>query len=289
MADLNIQKISSFDSPELQPYATMKRPLAHEQQGIFVAEGVKVVRRLLESHFAVASVVLPEKWLDEFRPLIEARAESIAVYLAEKKFLEGLVGFSMFQGVLAVGKIPPPVSLDDIIQKSPRPRLFVAVDALTNAENLGALVRNCVAFGVQALIVGETSSSPYLRRAVRNSMGTIFQLPVIEPGRDALPRVQADRQVGPTNLAQTLRDLRARGVRCIAAHPHTDKKVLSQTDFTQNCCIVFGSEGAGISPAVLEACDDAVAIPMPPSVDSLNVGAAAAVFLYEAARQRGRS
>ena len=281
-----IEKISSFDSPELQPYGTMKRPLEHETQGIFVAEGVKVVRRLLESHFAVASVVLPEKWLETFRPLIETRAEQITVYLAEKKFLEGLVGFSMFQGVLAVGKIPPPVSLDDILQKSPKPRLFVAVDALTNAENLGALVRNCVAFGVQALIVGETSSSPFLRRAVRNSMGTIFQLPVIELGRDARPRVQADRQVGPTILVQTLRELRARGVRCVAAHPRTDRKILSQADFTGDCCIIFGSEGEGISPSVLEACDEAVAIPMPPAVDSLNVGAAAAVFLYEASRQR---
>jgi len=292
----HIEKISSFDSPDLQPYATMKRPLEQERQGIFVAEGVKVVRRLLESHFAVASVVLPEKWLDDFRPRIEARPEPIAVYLAEKKFLEGLVGFSMFQGVLAVGKIPAPPSLDDILRNSRPPRLFVAVDALTNAENLGALVRNCVAFGVQALMVGETSSSPYLRRAVRNSMGTIFQLPVIELNqrRGELREPQTSLEKTGTRvtrpsetLAQTLRELRARGVRCIAAHPHTDKKVLSQADFSGDCCIVFGSEGDGISPAVLEACDEAVAIPMSPAVDSLNVGAAAAVFLYEAARQRG--
>ena len=180
MAELNIQKISSFDLPELQPYATMKRPLEHERQGIFVAEGTKVVQRLLESRFTVVSVVLPEKWLDDFRPLLETRPEPITVYLAEKKLLETLTGFSMFQGVLAVGKIPPPVSLDEILAKNQKPLLLVAVDALTNAENLGALVRNCVAFGVQALIVGETSSSPFLRRAVRNSMGTIFQLPVIE-------------------------------------------------------------------------------------------------------------
>jgi tRNA G18 (ribose-2'-O)-methylase SpoU len=248
-----------------------------------VAEGVKVVRRLLESHFAVASIVLPEKWLNEFRLLIEARPEPITVYLAEKKFLEGLVGFSMFQGVLAVGKIPPPVSLGDILQNSPQPRLFVAVDALTNAENLGALVRNCVAFGVQALLVGETSSSPFLRRAVRNSMGTIFQLPVLEFNlrRDELCESQKSG-----TLAQALHDLHARGVRCIAAHPHTDRKFLSQADFSGDCCLVFGSEGYGISATVLEACDEAVAIPMPPTVDSLNVGAAAAVFLYEAARQR---
>jgi tRNA G18 (ribose-2'-O)-methylase SpoU len=290
MAELNIQKTSSFDLPGLQPYATLRRPAEHEQQGIFVAEGTKVVRRLLESHFVVASVVLPEKWLDDFRPLLEARPESITIYLAEKKFLETLVGFSMFQGVLAVGRIPSPVSIDEILSKSPLPRLFVAVDALTNAENLGALVRNCVAFGVQAMIVGETSSSPFLRRAVRNSMGTIFQLPVIELAKLGLRhRFKTKPHATRLTLAECLKELRARGVRCIAAHPHTNQKFLSQTDFSGDCCIVFGSEGDGISKPVLEACDEAVAIPMPPTVDSLNVGAAAAVFLYEAARQRGRS
>jgi len=283
-----VEKASSFDSPELQPYATMRRALEHDKQGIFVAEGTKVVRRLLESHFAVASVVLPEKWLDDFRPLLEARPEQITVYLAEKKFLETLVGFSMFQGVLAVGKIPPPVSLDDILSKNRKPLLLVAVDALTNAENLGSLVRNCVAFGVQALIVGETSSSPFLRRAVRNSMGTIFQLPVIELAKLGLRhRFKTKPHTTDLTLPECLKELRARGVRSIAAHPHTDKKVLSQANFTGDCCIVFGSEGDGITAPVLEACDEAVAIPMPPTVDSLNVGAAA-VFLYEANRQRGR-
>jgi tRNA G18 (ribose-2'-O)-methylase SpoU len=115
-------------------------------------------------------------------------------------------------------------------------------------------------------------------------MGTIFQLPVIEVGSSRRDDRTARRAV-PT-LVQTLRDLRARGVRCIAAHPHTDKKTLSQADFAGDCCLVFGSEGYGISASVLEVCDEAVAIPMPPTVDSLNVGAAAAVFLYEVARQR---
>jgi tRNA G18 (ribose-2'-O)-methylase SpoU len=285
----HVQKISSFNAPELQPYATLRRPLEHRQQGIFVAESEKVVRRLLESNLTVVSVVLPEKWLEKYRPLLETRPENVTVYLAEKEVLEKLIGFTMFQGVLAVGKVPPPISLDDIFQKSPKPLLLVAVDEVANAENLGALVRNCVAFGVQALLVGETSSSPYLRRAVRNSMGAIFQLPIfeIETVRNGDPNLRRDDPIRQLTLAQILRDLRKRGVRCIAAHPHTDKKVLSQADFTKDCCIVFGSEGDGISKSVLENCDEAVAISMTNGVDSLNVGAAAAVFLYEVARQRG--
>lgn len=285
----HVQKTSSFDAPELRPYAMLRRPLEHRQQGIFVAESEKVVRRLLESKLTVVSVVLPEKWLEEYRPLLKARPENVAVYLAEKQTLETLIGFTMFQGVLAVGKVPPPVSLEEILAKSESPKLFVALDELANAENLGALVRNCVAFGVQALIVGETSSSPYLRRAVRNSMGAIFQLPVWEV-KAANAAVRLRRDDPPRfALARTLRDLRARGIRCIAAHPHKDKKNLSQADFKKDCCIIFGSEGNGISPEVLAACDECVAIPMANGIDSLNVAAAAAIFLYEAARQRARA
>ena len=269
----HVHHIDSLDLPDLAPYRTMKRPVEHETKGIFVAEGVKVVLRLLESHFRVASVLLPTKWLAEFEPMLHARREDIPVYVLDNKHvLEQLVGFSMFQGVMAVGKIPAPVSLDNVLARSAQPRLFVAVDALTNAENLGVLVRNCVAFGVQALLVGETCASPFLRRAVRNSMGTIFQLPIVESDC----------------LVHTLVELRRCGVHCLAAHPHATGKTISQADFSTDCCIVMGSEGDGISTGVLATCDEAVAIPMAANVDSLNVGNATAVFLYEVNRQRRR-
>ena len=266
------QRIDSFDLPELQPYRTMRRQAEHRAQGIFVAEGEKVVRRLLQSNFSVLSVLLPEKWLRELEPLLQARREDLQVFVAEKPLLETLTGYSMYQGLLAIGKVPPLPTLADILARSSQPRLLAAADGLSNAENLGALVRNCAAFHAQALIVGETCSSPFLRRAVRGSMGAIFQLPVVET----------------SSLTQALRDLRQRGIRCIAAHPHVDGWTLSQSNLAADCCLVFGSEGHGLSPAVLDACDEAAAIPMPPTVDSLNVGSAAAVFLYEANRQRGK-
>src|SRR5450432_48732 len=251
MSHLRIQKISSPDHPERAPYHTMRRSAEHEAQGIFIAEGEKVTRRLLESQFTIVSVVLPEKWLEDFRPLLEARSEDFTVYLAEKELLETITGFSLFQGVLAVGKIPEIGSLDGILAKSPQPKLFVAVDELANAENLGALMRNCVAFGVQALLVGETCSSPYLRRSVRNSMGTVFQLPVWEV-KMANEAVRVRRDDPPKfSLVQTLHDLRTQGIRCIAAHPHQSGKILSHADFSGDCCLVFGSEGNGISAPVL--------------------------------------
>jgi tRNA G18 (ribose-2'-O)-methylase SpoU len=267
-----VEHISSFDLPDLQPYRTMRRQMAHREEGIFVAEGEKVVRRLLESKFGVISALMPERWLTQLEPLLEKRPETVRVFIAEKELLETLTGYSMYQGLLALGRIPAQIPLEQILADSPQPHLLVAVDELANAENLGALVRNCAAFETHALIVGETSSSPFLRRAVRSSMGTVFELPIVETA----------------NLIQCLSTLRKRGVRCIAAHPHVEKRTLSDADFTRDCCLIFGSEGHGISEGVLTICDDAVAIPMPPTVDSLNVGSAAAVFLYEAKRQRAK-
>jgi tRNA G18 (ribose-2'-O)-methylase SpoU len=288
MTDVQIIKITALDLPELAPYHSLKRSVEHAKLGIFVVEGDKVLHRLLDSEFTVVSVLLLAERLAEFEPKLRTRPEKkITVFVCERPVMDELVGFEIYQGVLAIGKIPELRTLETILAASPRPHFFVALDGLSNAENVGLLMRNCVAFGVSALIVGETCCSPFLRRTVRNSMGAIFKLPVFEVGSSRCDNRTAQRAV-PT-LVQTLRELRAHGVRCIAAHPHTDKKVLSQADFTGDCCVVFGSEGHGISQEVLAACDEAVAILMANEVDSLNVSAAAAVFLYEVNRQRFRN
>jgi len=268
-----IQEIQTLELPELAPYRTMRRQSEHREQGFFIAEGEKVVRRLLESDFAVVSLLLPARWLREYEPLLRSRQEPIRAYVAEKEILERLTGFSMYQGVLAIGKIPPAPNLDAILEKSGRPCLFAAIEDLSNAENVGVMARNCVAFGVQALLVGRSCGSPFLRRAVRSSMGAVFRLPVIE-GID---------------LPQTLRDLRARGLRCVAAHPRSERRTLAGCNFTADCCLVFGGEGYGIPAETVAACDESVAIPMAGGVDSLNVANAAAVFFYEAGRQRAET
>jgi tRNA G18 (ribose-2'-O)-methylase SpoU len=270
---MRVQEIDSLELPDLAPYRTMRRQGEHRQQGVFVAEGEKVVRRLLESELTVVSLLLPEKWLHEYESLIRTRTEEIQIYVAGKKVLEGLTGFTMYQGVLALGRVPPGPDLETVLEKSARPYLFAAIDGLSNAENVGVVVRNCAAFGVQTLLVGRSCGSPFLRRAVRSSMGAIFRMRVLEG----------------IVLDQTLRFLRERGLRCIAAHPRSAYRPLAQTNFAGDCCVVFGSEGFGISPDIVAACDETAAIPMSCGVDSLNVGNAAAVLLYEINRQRGRT
>ncbi len=268
---VHVQPVQALDLPELAPYRTMRRQYEQRAQGIFVAEGEKVVRRLLESDLEVLSLLLPEKWLHQYAELLERRPEPVIhAFTAERKILEQLTGFSMYQGVLAVARVPKGATFEDVLARGPRPLLFMAVDGISSAENLGGLVRSCVAFGAHGLIVGETCCSPYLRRAVRSSMGTIFKLPIIEP----------------PGLEQTIRDAKTAGLRIIAAHPHTNQCALSGANFKTDCLIVLGSEGAGISEAILKICDEQVVIPMHNEVDSLNVGTAGAVFLYEASRQR---
>lgn len=271
MAVRSVQAIQTLELPELAPYRTLRQHEEHRRERLFVAEGEKVVRRLFESSLTVISALMPEAWFRQLEPLIRARPEPVAVYTAPKKLLEQLTGFTMYQGLLAVARMPPAWSLPEALTRTASPRLWVAVEGLTSAENLGALVRNCAAFRVQALVVGETCSSPWLRRAVRASMGAIFHLPTVEP----------------VSLVETLHALREAGVRPVAAHPHSPASTLPRVNLSGDLCLVFGSEGYGLSPSVLAACDAAVAVPMPPAVDSLNVASAAAVFLYEANRQRG--
>jgi tRNA G18 (ribose-2'-O)-methylase SpoU len=271
MAMAQIQAVQHLDAPELMLYRTLKRTTEHERAGVLVAANFKTVTRLLASRFTVVSVLLTPEWFSKLEKPIRDREETIAVFVAEPKLLETITGYVMHQGALAVAQIPPLPDLATLLKNSPRPLLLAAVEGIASAENLGAVVRSCAAFGASFLIVGETCGSPFQRRAVAGSMGTIFEQPLV--------RVE--------NLVATLAVLRARGVRCLAAHPQRGATKLSAAELRGDCCLVFGAEGPGLTANALAACDDAVEIPMPSHMNSLNVAVATGIFLYEATRQRG--
>jgi len=265
-----IQTVQSLDVPELALYRTLRRIEEHERAGVLVAANAKVIKRLLASRFTVVSALVTPAWLEKLEPLLRARPEEIHVFVAERPLLETITGYKMHQGALAVAKIPPQPDFETLLNNSPRPLLLAAVEGIASAENLGAVVRSCAAFGAHFLVVGETCGSPFQRRAVSGSMGTVFEQPVA--------RVE--------NLVAALTALRARGVRCLAAHPRPEAKDLTAVDLRGDCCLLFGAEGPGLTPAALAACDDMVEIPMPSYMNSLNVAVATGVFLYEATRQR---
>ncbi|HEV8538384.1 MAG TPA: RNA methyltransferase, partial [Bacteroidota bacterium] len=212
----NVRRVTSLDVPELQPYRTLRRPMEHIKQGIFVAEGEKVVRRLLESNMKIISMLMTPEWnnrlfpnehptsnIEHRKPLTD-NPKPFDVFIAEQELLETIVGYNLHQGIMAVAAVPESMSIGETITRLTSPHLVVALDGLVNAENVGLVVRNCAALGVDVLIAGETSSSPYLRRAVRNSMGAVFRLPVVHS----------------TSLVESLHLLRrAHHTRIIAAHP----------------------------------------------------------------------
>ncbi|HAV62386.1 MAG TPA: hypothetical protein DCY13_08495 [Verrucomicrobiales bacterium] len=270
---LQLHYLEDLDLPELEPYRTLRRRKDMARMERFVAEGDKVVQRLLHSRFAytIESLLITPEWLLRLRPELECRPEEIRAFITDPKSIEEISGFTVYHGVKLTARLGTRHTLEDVMERTPSPRLFVACDGLANAENMGAIIRNTAAFGGHAILIGETSSSPYLTRAIRASMGTVFDLPT----------------VCSDCLVDTLKDLKWRGVRVIGAHAHAKQGSLAAADLSGDLCMVFGSEGHGLSDAVAEVCDELIIIPMAGEVDSLNVGSAAAVFLYEAARQRG--
>jgi len=270
---ISIVEVQSFDQEGLEIYRTLKRPVEHVESGIFVAEGNKVVMRLLQSSCELVSVLLTAEWLDVCRGTLESRPEALSVYVAPNTLLKEIVGFNYHQGIMAVAKIPASTNLSELCSKDGNGKLFVALDGLSSAENVGVIIRNCVACGVDALISSADSSDPYHRRSVRNSMGAVFMLPVVYS----------------EDLAQTLGELRTMyGFSTIAADLDSATVTLHDLDFTHNSCVVVGNEQNGVRVAVQEQCDTKMIIPMERStmVDSFNVGCASAIILHEAYRQR---
>jgi tRNA G18 (ribose-2'-O)-methylase SpoU len=266
-----LRTIADLDAPALRYFRTLRRPEEHLREGLFIAEGEKVAVRLFHSGLDVVSVLLTPEWLETHRVALEKLSPALEVFVAPKDVLQTIVGFPLHQGIMALGRVPPVPAIDEVLASAPRPWLLAALDGLANAENVGVLVRNAAAFGATAIVVGETSSSPYLRRAVRNSMGTVFRVPIVHSA----------------HLPSMLEGLRQEhSLQVIAADAHAGAQSLLDCDLRGDVCLVFGSEGAGLREEVLERCQKRMMIPMEEGVDSLNVASASATVFYEAVRQR---
>jgi tRNA G18 (ribose-2'-O)-methylase SpoU len=267
---LSVTTIETLDLPILEPYRTMKRPLEHRDQGIFLAEGDKVVRRMLESDARMISILCSPRWFIALKSQLEKKLDLIDVYIAEESILETIVGLRLHKCVMAIGKTPKPQAVTDVLAHVQNAPFLVAVDGIMNAENMGVIVRNCAGFCADALLVSDSSCDPYLRRSVRNSMGNIFELPICYEA----------------SLVGLLQSVRAAGLRIFAADAHHESIDLETARFDEPCCIVLGSEGTGISEEVTRVCDEAVRIPMRGGFDSFNVASASAVLMYEVQRRR---
>ncbi|MCI5052671.1 MAG: RNA methyltransferase [Simkaniaceae bacterium] len=243
-------KIESIDDPRIRPYLSLRVRLTHhleEEEGeVFVAESEKVVEELFRSDFEVVSFFALPHYVQKFQP-------KVPTYTAEPELMQKIVGFKMHQGVMALVRKPR--------QKPLSSGPAVVLNGLANAENVGAIVRNCAAFGVKNLIVDEKCSSPYLRRSVKVSRGAIFHINVFETA----------------DLKTTLIE---GGYTILGADANPQAVPLKELKSITNYALIMGSEGAGMQSEIKELCHQLVTIPMQGGIDSLNASVANAVLLY---------
>jgi tRNA G18 (ribose-2'-O)-methylase SpoU len=234
------------------------------RDGKFYAEGEHVVLRLLQSNLTLLSMLLTEEHFEQWKPLIESREDTgLTIWIADKKWIEENTRQRLNQPCLALAKIPQSSSLENIVRQDHC--CLVALDGIDHAVNVGSIVRNCAAFGVTGVLVDDSTIHPYSWRAVRSSLGSVFQMPVVSSDSvsESLRLLQNEYQIG-----------------LIAADPKGTLR-FSEMDFSKNCCFIFGNEHRGISKRILSLAPMRVAIPVSGQVDSVNVAAASAIFLHQ--------
>ncbi len=259
----------SFDLPALAAFRDLRTRSA-KCESSFVAEGHLVVRRLLESSMCIETVVCTSAQLQLLAPHFDAvRHQKTRLFVGDRACLHTLVGFDFHRGCLAAGPCPPPVA-------KPPEALLHELDArgeitillasgLADPANLGALVRNARAFAVDLVVVDAAGTSPWSRRAIRASMGTVFQVPLLQTSE-------------PRRLLDTLRT--RLGVQAIAATVGAGAVALPSFQRPKRTVLMVGNEGSGLAPDLIAAADHEVTIPIATEADSLNVAAATAVLLY---------
>lgn len=259
--------LADLDDPRLRPYRNLKASNLMRHGELFIAEGTKVVDRLLTSDYETASVLLSEKREAEWLPKIP---NSIPVYIVPEAVGAQLVGFNFHVGVVACGKRRASPWLDDVVPLSGKRSTIVVCPNCDNPENLGAIIRISRGFGVDLILLGPGCCDPFSRRVLRVSMGTAFRQAIIET-RDLLSDLNRLRTEWNFRFAATVLDNTA--------------TPLSQARRSDRFGMLLGNEAAGLTPEWIAACDSRVTIPMSAETDSLNVAVAAGIFLHHFTRE----
>lgn len=239
------------------------RSALEPQWGIYIAESSKVIRRALAAGHQPVSFLMSEKWADDLADVLREHPGTPA-YVGSEEQLEQVTGFHLHRGALAAMARPEPQPLEQLLQGASR---VAILEDIVDHTNVGAIFRSAAALNVDAVLVTPRCADPLYRRSIRVSMGTVFQVP------------WARLESWPADL-QTLHEL---GFKSAALALEEDSLTLEELSARRDekLALILGTEGHGLSPRTLAACDDTVMIPMSHGVDSLNVAAASAVAFWE--------
>ena len=273
----NIIEITDFHAPELDPYARLTqnqlRNRLEPEKGIFIAESPKVIDRALDAGYKPVSLLMERKQITGPAAGILSRCGDAPVYTADREMLAELTGFELTRGVLCAFHRPATRPVEELCKNA---RRVAVLEGIVDSTNVGAIFRSAAALNMDAVLINPSCCDPLCRRAVRVSMGTVFQVPWGQLGE-----TPADWPEKGMDILHSL------GFKT-AAMALSDRSVSiddEQLAKEPKLAIVLGTEGDGLAAGTIASCDYTVKIPMSHGVDSLNVAAASAVAFCQLGKQ----
>ena len=269
----NIIEISDLSLPGLDAYVRLTdaqlRSRLEPEKGILIAESPKVISRALDAGYEPLSLLMERRHIDGQARDILAHCGDVPVYTGERELLSALTGYELTRGVLCALRRPQQPTVEKLCRNA---RRIAVLEGVVDTTNVGAIFRSAAALGMDAVLVTPTCCDPFHRRAVRVSMGTVFQIPWARIGESAAdwpgPGMERLRQLGFQTAAMALSD---------DSVSIEDPRLAAE----EKLAVVLGTEGDGLAGNTIAACDYTVRIPMYHGVDSLNVAAASAVAFWQ--------
>ncbi len=273
-----IIEITDFSSPELDIYVRLTgaqlRNKLESEKGIFIAESPTVIEVALNSGCEPVSLLTDERLINSaVRGVMNKMPCGVPIYTAKRDVLTKMTGFELTRGALCAMKRPRERTVKEVCEGARRVAIF---EEIADATNIGALFRSASALAIDAVLITPTCCDPLCRRAVRTSMGTVFQVPWCRIGSSSAdwpnPAINELRELGFKTVSMALTD---------NSVSIEDKSLLSE----KKLAIILGTEGTGLKKETIEASDYTVKIPMSHDVDSLNVACAGAVAFWQLTRK----
>ena len=269
----NIIEIEDLSVPELDVFARLTeaqlKNRRNPEKGIFIAESIKVISHALDAGYEPLSFLMERRHVAGQAKDLIARCDSVPVYTGPREILADLTGYALTRGVLCAMRRPKLQNAETVCSGA---RRIALLEGIVDPTNLGAIFRSAAALGMDGVLLSPTCCDPLSRRAVRVSMGTVFQVPwafIGDSNQDwPHPGMEMLHEWGFKTAAMALDE---RAVSIEAPGLKTEPKL----------AVLLGTEGDGLSPETIASCDYTVMIPMSHGVDSLNVAAASAVAFWE--------